>query len=412
MKLNNLKDFTRVVIIDDNFDEGNAIREMLLREGVSSAFFHIATGHPNPNGPYKNTRLVFLDLNLLHLGTTAFSAKQGAALALANLAKVVDKDSRYVLILWSNNTTKLIAKEFRGQLYRTPEIANPIKMIPLQKTKCKNISGSFSLIKLTKAIESALSKLPAYSVFSEGERVFSNAISGTITSISRRKSDLSLQKVVNSLAQTGTIVPKESVPETALLNFTGLLDDSIAKEIGDHDFGDLHSKLGNEDLDDSERAKLNSLLIFTPDKSLGSGAIYFIRKQRTLVEDLLSSSDQPIDWSAYGFMRCFLMDVTPLCGDAHSNGLRYFIFGIIHPKLRQVRSGKEINANRDFGYTFRKSFNHRGKVCNMSFNLKTYSNDCGELNLETVSEKVRPHIVMDVQHKVAAYVSRPGHALL
>ncbi|MDP9211492.1 MAG: hypothetical protein M3N27_05825, partial [Thermoproteota archaeon] len=105
MKLNNLSDFTRIVIIDDVAKEGEAIRKALLTKGISSAFFCVSSSAEEPNGPYKNIRLVFLDLELL--GSSAASgAESRAVVALAKLAKIVDVSSHYVLVVWSSNTTK------------------------------------------------------------------------------------------------------------------------------------------------------------------------------------------------------------------------------------------------------------------------------------------------------------------
>ncbi len=409
MKLNDYSDFTKVVIIDDDYNEGNEVRKALLGAGISSAFFHISSSQPEPKGPYKNVRLVFLDLDLDHLGVQE-NPTQGASITLATLSRVVDKSSHYVLVLWSAKTTRPIAREFKRQLKRTKTVANPIKIISLGKNTCKNTSGSYNLSKIKKGINSGLESLPAFSVFSEGERIFGNAIAKTMVSISKRRSDQTLSKVINSLAKASAPRPRELVANSALLNFNGLIEDSIAREVLAHDFGDLHSKLNEEELNPRQCAELNYHLIFSPDKVSDSGQIIFLRKNKKFIKDVFGDE---MNCEAYKSMRCFVVEVTPICGSAQSNGLRYVIQGVIHPQFRKVRTSKdEIRATNVSGYTFKDSFIYSGKICRMSFNLRSYSTDIKDVDSGVVSEKLRAHIVMDIQHKIASYISRPGHSLL
>jgi hypothetical protein len=408
MKLNDYSDFTKVVIIDDDYNEGNEVRKALLGVGISSAFFHISSSQPEPKGPYKNVRLVFLDLDLEHLGVQG-NPTQGASITLATLSKVVDKSSHYVLVLWSAKTTKQIAKEFRRQLRRTSSVANPIKIISLGKNTCKNPSGSYNLAKIKRGINLGLESLPAFSVFSEGERIFCNAIAKAMVGISKRRSDQTLSKVINSLAKTSVPRPREKVANSALINFNGLIEDSIAREVLAHDFGDLHTKFDEEELNERQCAELNHHLIFSPDKISGSGQIVFLRKNKQFIKDVF---DNEMVCLAYKFMKCFVVEVTPICGSAQSNGHRYVLHGVIHPHRRGVRNGGEIQAPKTYGYTFKDSFIYGGKICRMSFNLKSYNTDTTDLDAGIINEKLRAHIVMDIQHKIASYISRPGHSLL
>ncbi len=412
MKLNNLSDFTRIVIIDDVAKEGEAIRKALLTKGISSAFFCVSSSAEEPNGPYKNIRLVFLDLELL--GSSAASgAESRAVVALAKLAKIVDVSSHYVLVVWSSNTTKPIANEFKKQLHRAKNVANPIKEIYVDKSNCKTRDGEFSLSKINAAINTGLSNIPAFTVFSEGERIFQNAVGLLTTSIVKGKDNDNLARTIYSLAHMSEKPKSKSkIPNSALTNINGLLESAIEKEVASHSFGNLHLKLGKQGLSEEDAASLNTTLIFTPDRKKGSGAIYFIRKNKRMIETILDNNPMP---KAFKLIKCFYLDVTPLCGSAQENGNNYFIEGVIHPTYRGVKGpqkGSLLKAGNIYGYTFKDNFMHKNNISKISFNLKSYSTNSKLVDSLEVGEKLRHHIVMDIQHKIASYISRPGHALL
>lgn len=416
MKLNNFSDFTRVAIIDDNAQEGEAIRKALLTKGIASAFFDVSSTSTQPNGPYKNIRLVFLDLELL--GCSAASGiGSRASVALAKLSKVVDTYGCYVLVIWSNNTTKPIAKEFKKQLHRTKKVAKPIKEILLDKADCQNINGTFNISKINYLINSKLSDIPAFTVFSEGERIFQNA-SGSIIAglISKKRDNDSLSKIINSLSKIGEKPNKKAnIPNKALANVSDLLKSSIIREVDKHNFGNLSSKLGASELNEEDSARLNYTLIFSPNKEKGSGAIYFTKmKNKKIIREIFNSfnNNQLQTLSAYRFMKTFYVDVTPLCGSAQENGHQYFLEGVLHPMYKEICNGKELKVDQNYCYMLKDKFLYKKKIFRISFNIKSYTTNNSLVDSLGIYEKLYPHIVIDIQHKIASYISRPGHALL
>jgi hypothetical protein len=65
MKLADLSSFTRVVIVDNDEDDGLGIRSALDVNHIPSLFIHAEGRGALPKEPFPNVRLVFLDLNMI-----------------------------------------------------------------------------------------------------------------------------------------------------------------------------------------------------------------------------------------------------------------------------------------------------------------------------------------------------------
>ena len=91
------------------------------------------------------------------------------------------------------------------------------------------------------------------------------------------------------------------------------------------------------------------------------------------------------------------------------NAFNYFIYGLLVP--RGVETGK--------GYyvcdLLNNYFQYNGDPVKLVLNLKTSFTFCGDgdtLSQNEILFKLRDSIVIDIQHKIAGYNSRPGHILL
>ena len=228
MNLDNLKDFSRVVIIDDNSVEGLAIQNALAEKGISSVFYLIddAIGSNLPSVPLNNVRLIFLDLDF----ASTLNDRSKASVALANLSKIISPNSIYVLILWSSHTTEPLAAEFIRQLKRAPICKPFVSPIPLEKSVCKNPTGDFNFDIIQEKIKTAFSRIPAFEVFSEGERLAMNAIGNVISDVVGRKNNKKLCNTIHSLsiAYAGKSELMEQEPNNALLALNEAFGDAIA----------------------------------------------------------------------------------------------------------------------------------------------------------------------------------------
>ena len=95
-------------------------------------------------------------------------------------------------------------------------------------------------------------------------------------------------------------------------------------------FSDL--TIGDGNLSEQEKNKLNNKLLFSPDIGTGSGAIYPIRRTKknieNIIEDLFCQKREKLDEDDANFcarkMVFVYVDVTPLCGSAQKKGKQYF----------------------------------------------------------------------------------------
>lgn len=424
MNLNDYRDFTRIAIIDDVFGEGDAIRRALSKKGIASVFYyegdHFEITETNSMGQrvvtvvnesaptadiHKNIRLVFLDLNFSDAGTNVAT---GASTALAKLSKIIDTTSSYVLVLWSTNTTKPIADEFLLQLARQRTVSNPlIPPIKLQKSDCLDDLGNYNLDIIQEKIENSLAGIPALEVFSAGERLATNGIGTAIKSIVNGKNNDDLCKLITSLSQAsgGQDVSDSERAMNALFTLNGVCDDEITKEIMGHSFSSIPIVDG---LGQLEKCKLNTSLMFSIGNA-GPGNIY--KTDETIID-----IDKLISRPGADNIKRIAIDITPLCDHAQNNNLfTTLIFGLLTPVNDGVAKIKKkpdkfickiAEDKQDFIYEDIES----QIILNLRA-IKTIAN--AEIaNLTDTGLKLRPAMIIDIQHKVASYISRPGHALL
>ncbi|KKL60906.1 hypothetical protein LCGC14_2200660, partial [marine sediment metagenome] len=183
----------------------------------------------------------------------------------------------------------------------------------------------------------------------------------------------------------------------------------------------VYSRAAN--LDKDKVSELNTKLFLNPDDTLGSGCVFRSSVSGRYTDALLvRRSGDCID---------IMVDITPICDVAQNkNKFSYYIHGVL---------ALQTDKAQDYGfvYEFRNPFKYNGKNLKIILNLKaletfkkepetrmteTREKEDGtqvevktpeaQFTAESLLIKLRDNIVMDFQHKVASYNSRPGHALL
>ena len=422
MRIEDYKDSARVLVIDDELEEGQAIQSALNKKGVPSAFFHIQCNEDFPSNKLKNPRLVFLDFILESVSIELHSNEQKATHAMGNLEKFIGDINAYILIIWTSKTVGEIdeaIKEFKKK-FKQYNVAKPLKIIVLQKSQCRsgtkpNYEYDYDLIQ--QKINVVLSGVPAFEIFSIGENLAINGISKSISSIVKDKSDSRLSALITALSKGYSGGEKEK-ERNALLNLSTIFQDEIEKEIISQGFSKLAKGKGLE----KDNEKLNTSLIFLTDDVESSGVIYklklSLKQRRDILKEIIDQDELQINQEFKQFyirkLEVVYVDVTPLCGSANSNGNRYFINGVLHPK-RFKKTGKtkgEVKVKKDYGYQLQNNFFYKNAIYTLSFNLKSYCTDENRIKDANVILKFRSNIVIDIQHKIASYISRPGHTLL
>lgn len=419
MKLSNFSDFARVIIIDDKKDEGNGIKDALETIQVPSLFYHVTSNRSLDDKCCKNIRLVFLDL--IFSDSRSTNSAQNAGNAISKLSKIVGQTGFYILVMWSSHTTEDVATAFQAQMERQTDFAKPYTILALQKTDFKTATGKYKIKSIVKKINDQLANSPSLQVFSDWERVTTNSISDLAGSIAGQKTHDELSKTINSLSEAyaGKGKPKDT-PQNALMAFNEIFRGTVSQQIISNGFGNLYKKIGTGTLDDSERAKLNTALMFTPDTNIGPGSIFKIKglgKNKKKFISAIIDQDETALGAAYAKIIPIAIEVTPLCNAAQKNAKHtYFLNGLLHPEFYPNAAGpKEITINKNkkpYCYTLEKSFwDDSGETFKLSFNLKLFHSTLSDKYV-SMDKKIRDNLVIDLQHQISGYISRPGHVLL
>ncbi|HTY11486.1 MAG TPA: hypothetical protein VMF88_10480 [Bacteroidota bacterium] len=422
MKLNNFSDFARVVIIDDSQEEGLAIKGALESIQIPSLFYHATSNKSLPQKTIKNIRLVFLDLIFSDSGGR--TDPQNAGNAISKLSTVIGKTGFYILVIWSSHTTEGVATTFQAQLERQSDFAKPYKLLTLQKTDFRTPSGKFKIKAIIREINEQLASSPSLRVFADWESLTTNSISDIAGNIVGQKTHQDLSRTINSLSEAyaGKGKPKD-IPQNALLAFNEVFKGVVSEGIISNDFGSLYRKIETGKLSDPEKAKLNTYLIFTPDTNIGPGSIFKIKQSQAVKKKFIGAildQDQTTLGAAYAKIIPIAVEITPLCNAAQKNAKHsYFLNGIIHPEFYPPNGNgnmKKISVNRDkkpHCYMLEKSFWDitQGETFRLSFNLKLFHSSISK-QYTSMGKKLRDNFVIDLQHQVAGYISRPGHVLL
>ena len=96
MKLQQLMEANRVIIIDDSQKDGEELRKALDGANISSLFLYNDSKVILPESSCPNVRLVFLDLDM---NPSIVGSRDKAVHALAVLKKVIGSQRFYMLIV-------------------------------------------------------------------------------------------------------------------------------------------------------------------------------------------------------------------------------------------------------------------------------------------------------------------------
>ena len=338
MDLATYRDFSKVVIIDDVYPEGEAIRDALRNADIASLVYHITDISEGstclPSAPLKNVGLVFLDLEY---GELAANDGAHANIALRSLQRVVGSRSSYILVLWSSQTSTQIKDEFIKGLYRLDDIGKPLtEPILFDKAEFKE-NGSLDAV--LDDIYKLFAKFPLSTVLIESERLSLNAAGETIDQLIRDKDEGGLEKIMNalSMAYGSSTTDSNRKIQNALMVISSLFYDSIESELIGHDFTPVEL---NETarLTPLEKAKLNTQLMFSNEAdSGGSGSINEAAIDNEIVVKFFSQPKAHYEDLEPDFFNTQVLpvtfDLTPLCDSAQGRQIYYIAEGVLFPCL-------------------------------------------------------------------------------
>lgn len=422
MNIEELSNFNRVIIIDNNKEDGVAIQNALKEKNISSLFICAGDRDSLPRKPFSNVRLVFLDLELILTSNDVSKA----SMAIRWLSSVIKENSFYVLVIWSGHIGSPLQLEFMSLLNNRFNAIHPcISPIALTKASCKKRNGDYSCNKITQQVKKGFKKISNYDLFIRWENIVEDSISEFLSDILSNENQRKLSEKVHALANAYAGKKyREDISKSALLTITdalkGLIDININKEDFIKNNRKIYKKVSV--LDNNKVAVLNTKLFLNPDNSIGVGCVLDSPSSKQYTGNLLKKkSADCID---------IAVNITPICDIAQGkNAFNYYVHGLLALETDIVRKAGYI-------YEFKNIFRYKNKNYKIVLNLKaleTVKKTSAEfekretLTGEQIKVKVQKNplelrnniliklkdsIVIDFQHRIAAYNSRPGHVLL
>lgn len=424
MNLPDLASFNRTVIIDDSKVDGVGIRNALDEQHISSLFIHARDRSSLPLEPFPNVRLVILDLDMI----PANSNRDKANFALTYLNSIVGADSFYVLAIWSTHIGSELEEEFLNRLQNNFSHLYPcVPPISLTKSTCKNRDGKYSGHKINLLIKQEFKRVANYALFTKWEATINEVMSEFLSGVLSREDQREISKKLHALAEAyaGTS-HKKDIAKNALLALNdalkGSIDGSVIKQDYSSDNKKIFKRVGRLGADTV--AEINSKLIINPERILGPGSIFKssgASHTNSLIKGRMTDCTS------------VMIDVTPICDVAQDkHKFSYYVHGVVAPE-------KAVSNGYGYAYEFRNTFRYQNKNMKVIINLKsletypklkwdqpkyeTRKNRAGD-NVEVeipkpamedadnILFKLRDNVVIDFQHKIAAYNARPGHVLL
>ncbi len=401
MDLKNLASLNRVVIIDNNEKEGEAISRAFNKQHVASHFIHLkGSGDIESVKNFPNVRLVILDLELApELNGDA----NKAAFALTCLKRIVEESGHYALIIWSGHLDDSLATVFLEMLSERGQDFYPyVAPICISKKNCRNNDGTFSARKINGYMKPELEKTADFELFAKWEVEINKAMSRFLRDLLGKEDQASLSGKLNALgAAYAGGASDENVGLYALLTLNAALKGTIDSAVATQNYRKNNARIetGNTITDDL-KAKLNGHLMLNPDEKLGPGCVF--KTKDSYCTNLINNTEGVINVK---------IDITPLCDFAQKkHSFSYYVHAIAIPdtnrgKITKYGNGHELHNK--FHYN-----NHSWRLIINLASLETAPANKSTPKQKDVWFKLRDDLVVDLQHRVAAHNSRPGHALL
>jgi hypothetical protein len=406
MDLKSLSELNRVVIIDNDEDQGFAISKALNKEGVASFFYQFnGVGNLGDVPKCPNARLVFLDLGLDPLLGTGNDTEK-ATLALTCLSRVVEPSSFYILVVWSAQLDTL-GLEFNRLLQERGKDFYPcIPPIVIDKNDCADPSSSNGYLSsvINKKLNEGLRGAEKFGLFTLWERKISGVTSSFLRDlISSEETAETISGKINALsfAQAGEGSNNPSLHALLTLNdsFKGTIDTALVSE----DYS-IHNAAVNTDsrCDVIAMSNINTTLTVNPNKAgpIGPGCV--IKVKEDLLANGLIRGDQRTS---------VIIDITALCDVAQGNNeFHHFVHGVLLPSGNNNDSGKQkvfkLNG------TFSLDDDRWRLFINLASVIAKTKDEVAAMPSEDIWFRLRDNAVIELQQRIASYNSRPGRVIL
>ncbi len=441
----------RVVVIDDQEEEGLALITALSKAGVSCVYFK-GELEDLPENKLNSIRVIFLDIEL---DTQGQSDKTKLSKVKSVIDKIIDKSNgTYIIIAWTQY--RPLIKKLKGILKDNP----PYYVLSLEKSSCKvPATGKFSTELITTNIENELKKAGVFKVFNIWEGLISKAshsIVNDITSFYKPNKDWekNTSRVLYKLAEaySGRTLDSSNnsdILKNSLLAFNSVFFDTVENVISAYSWSSDPTDIESTGkIDTIPLSKINTKLhiVVKPKNSLNEpGTVYFVStnkkfKKEKIIEFYTDTNLLKQNYAAsvnqnlsnivdadskineahrvaflgykkkiydYLFknMSVIKIEVSPQCDFIQSKKtVHRFILGTLWPH----KYINLIKSRTDFLY-LSPAFYIRSAPHHIVIDMRYASSlKLGTKIKSEVAFKIRHELLVEIQNTVSRYLSRPG----
>lgn len=451
----NLKN-SRIIIVDDDWEDVKKLLSFFDKEGIPYNYYKGPNEKSLPKKPLKDVRVLFLDFDLGVGGQ--FSVKNKISVLMGVYKKLLAKDNGpYVLIAWTTYNTgpSELITPFKTALMSDPTLPKPVMIFDMEKSavmndlkgiernikKAFNGSNVFELLlrwgnHADAAVSQVLNNLLSISV----KKVPTTAVAYDDYTIELNKAmQFHVYKFAAALLGKNLKANKDLLV-AGQVPFVSFFQDFIESAIKDdgHNFKNLQRSTYNLNNPSSadytlpERAELNSIFLLDskPDTFAQPGNIYKAEPIFRLVKtgsnfhtkklipkkpDFIQEFVQPAKYNTYKDVLSrksvlILIEITPECDFAQKKWkAARFILGALLPY--DLDNSIFINDTKSF---FKQNHDplpvkYKGQVYWMVFHTGYHFNlSISQSDKVAPILKARKELLVDVQHWLAAHISRPG----
>jgi len=450
----------RVVIIDDNPDEGVPLLRALSQYRVSATYF---TGNLEelPENPFSDVRLVFLDIEL---ATRGADDKTKISKCVKVVERVVSKDNGpFILLLWTKYKPliKDLIKKLKKEDYK-------LIHFDLKKSEVGDMEDDtykYYIEKIQGKLKKTLKKFGVFSLLIKWENLIHDSSSSVTNEFSmlvgfndERWND-ELTNVFSRMAEAwaGKTLDKSNqgeIKRNALFTFNGMLDDVVEKTISIGKLEDINLSFSDDVIEPGIIGKINTkLLLDTSIRNFSPGNIYrknYNNHFRKLIydsidwkmlhpefceiidEDLEEVLDErkrikeeyKRNWSDFkqklkgglkSKVKCVLLEVSPECDFAQKKMvLSRLVKGYLCPIKIKLDDGKTIEMykklKRNAQFIFiTPIFEYESAPYKLVIDLRYFTSiSMADMERRKPLFRIRKELLTVIQSKLSSHINRSG----
>ena len=426
---------SRVVVIDDQFDEVENLLRLLNDKGMSLNYYKGDNDKNLPKRPLTGVRLLFLDFVL---GTDGQTPKNKISVLMRALKKTISADNGpYIILAWTEHDDLL--QDFKAEIIKSNAVPIPIDVINLEKKNNRH-----NLTKINKILNEKIKDKKILEILLQWENHAKTAAGDVLINLSEMsKPELSATSSFDAFSSSWNsnlerhacqiasnqlgknISPNRRLLVACQLSLINLFGDHIEKRIRNDKgiFTGLAKKIyahRSNEYNNDEKAKLNTSFLLLTDgfePNAQPGNIYnapeifkimnkkFDRKQKLLELVKPNKIEDIPDWEKLIKMTVpILIEITPRCDYVQDKWKKSkLVFGALFPLDFET-----YVKDADFLYKFFLIQYNGGTYCLVFNSHYLYTIRPKLLNNIKPILQARKELLVDVQYWFSKQLARPG----